>query len=139
MYGNYAFKFGLNTGLGLNVGSGVPLTALAANPNYASAGEIPEGPRGSGFQTVDGFKDRSPIQSSFDGHVDYAFKFGANQRIVLGLDAMNLFGREGVLDYDNYTETTFGVLNPDLGQPERSGVPQIQTPRQLRFGLRFEF
>ena len=121
-------------------GSGVPLTPLAANPNYASAGEIPEGPRGSGFQTVDGFKKRSPVQSSFDGHLDYAIRLGgAERRIVLGLDAINLFDRQGVLDYDNYTETTFGVLNPDLGQPERSGVPQIQTPRQLRFGVRFEF
>jgi TonB dependent receptor-like, beta-barrel len=139
VYGNYSFNMGINLGLGLNVGSGRPLTPFAANPNYASAGEIPEAPRGTGFETVDGFKKRSPMQSSLDGHVDYAFKLGGSRRLVLGMDVLNLTNHLGVLDYDNFTETTFGVINPDFGQPVTSSVPQIQTPRQIRFAMRFEF
>jgi len=38
--------------------AGTPLTAFAANPVYKSDGEIPETPRGAGFETVDGFRDR---------------------------------------------------------------------------------
>ena len=79
------------------------------------------------------------MQSSLDGHVDYAFKLGGSRRLVLGIDALNLTNHLGVLDYDNFTETTFGVINPDFGQPVTSSVPQIQTPRQIRFAMRFEF
>jgi hypothetical protein len=133
VYGNYAFDMGLNLGLGLFVSSGQPLTALASNPDYQSAGEIPEGPRGSGIQTTDGFRERTPMESSVDFHADYAIRFGG-QRVQLIADVFNLFARQGVLNYDNWTETTFLASNPDVGRPWR-----YQTPRQVRFGLRFAF
>ncbi len=41
LFGNYVFNFGLNTGVGLTMNSGKPLTALASNPNYTNGGEIP--------------------------------------------------------------------------------------------------
>jgi hypothetical protein len=41
LFGNYAFPFGLNLGLGFNVSSGKPLTPLAPNPSYSNGGEIP--------------------------------------------------------------------------------------------------
>ena len=67
MFGNYMFPFGLNLGLGLNIGSGKPLTPLDAESELRrTAARFPTRPRGTGIQTVDGFKTRTPIQSQFD-------------------------------------------------------------------------
>jgi hypothetical protein len=145
VYGNYAFHFGLNAGVGVQMSSGKPLTPLAANPNinYQNGGEIPECPRGCGIQTVDGFKTRTPLMTNISGHIDYGFRLTSRQRIVLLADVFNLFNKQTVLDYDNWTETTFGALNPNFGQPTTSVLggnpPQLQTPRQVRVGARFEF
>ena len=81
VYGNYAFNFGLNAALGLQLSSGKPLTPLAANPNinYQNGGEIPECARGCGFQTIDGFKDRTPFLTDVSAHVDYALRFTGTQ------------------------------------------------------------
>jgi hypothetical protein len=43
VFGNYAFRGGVNVGAGISLTSGKPLPALAANPAYDSAGEIPDG------------------------------------------------------------------------------------------------
>jgi hypothetical protein len=145
VYGNYAFHFGLNAGVGVQMSSGKPLTPFAANPNinYQNGGEIPECPRGCGIQTVDGFKTRTPLMTNISGHIDYGFRLTSRQRIVLLADVFNLFNKQTVLDYDNWTETTFGALNPNFGQPTTSVLggnpPQLQTPRQVRVGARFEF
>ncbi|HET7617809.1 MAG TPA: hypothetical protein VFK20_04810, partial [Vicinamibacterales bacterium] len=133
VYGNYMTPFGLNVGLGLQVGSGAPLTALAANPVYDSPGEIPMTPRGDGFQTEDGFKTRTPWQKQIDLHLGYDVNLGP-RRITLLADAFNLFNTQTVLDYDNFTEVSFQVPNPDFG---RRLV--YQTPFQLRLGARFSF
>jgi hypothetical protein len=140
VYGNRQFG-SLNFGLGWNIGSGKPLTPLAANPNYDSPGEIPEAQRGSGIQTVDGFLKRSPIETTFDLHADWTVKFG-ERRITLLADAFNLFDRQEPLDYDNFTETSFQVVNPNEGQPTNGGgsrFTSFQTPRQIRIGARFEW
>src|SRR5262249_10163542 len=71
VFGSYTFPMGLGLGLGLNLSSGAPLTPLAANPNYANGGEIPEGPRGSGIQTIDGFKTRTPFQTDVNVQASY--------------------------------------------------------------------
>ena len=139
VYGNYATNFGLNLGAGVQLSSGKPLTAMAANPYYENEGEIPEGPRGSGIQTVDGFKKRTPFTSDVNVHADYAIRLGQTQRVVLLADIFNLFNQQNALDYDADTESTFGALNPDFGQPVIARVPQFQTPFQIRFGARFEF
>jgi hypothetical protein len=115
------------------VSSGSPLTALAANPAYDSPGEIPETPRGEGFQTADGFKTRTPVESSVDVHLDYRVPLGTN-RLVLLADVFNLFNQQTVINYDNYTEQSFHSENPDFGRPYR-----YQTPLQVRLGLRFQF
>jgi len=134
IYGNYAFDMGLNVGLGFNASSGTPLTALAANPLYQNAGEIPTGPRGSGFETVDGFKTRTPVLTTLDAHVDYALPLGGNRRLVVLGDVFNLFNEQTVTAYDNYVESQFRVDNPDFGK-----VIAYQTPIQVRLGARFEF
>jgi len=146
LFANYAFPWGLNLGAGINLSSGKPLTPLDPNPNtnYQNGGEIPDAPRGSGIQTVDGFKARTPFQSQVDFQAAYHLKLGGRNRIALMADIFNLFNQQTVLDYDNWTAVTFGApRNPDFGLPVSSlfaGNPaQFQTPRQIRFGARFEF
>jgi hypothetical protein len=140
VYGNYTFGK-LNTGIGVNVGSGRSLTALAANPGYTNSGEIPESLRGEGFETQDGFKKLTDTEFYVDAHLDYTFRINDSQRFVLLADAFNLFDDQQPLDYDNYTETTFATLNPDFGSPKAGGgaFPQYHAPRQLRIGARFEW
>jgi hypothetical protein len=139
VYANRGFG-GLNLGVGFNAGSGRPLTPFTSNPNYGSGGEIPLAPRGTGFRTADGFRTRSPFETTLDAHVDYAVKFG-NQRVVLLADVFNLLDRQEPTDYDNWDETSFGVVNPDLGQPTTGGsvFNAFQAPRQLRVGARVEW
>jgi hypothetical protein len=146
IFGNYQFPFGLNLGLGFNVGSGKPLTPLAPNPNfnYQNGGEIPTGPRGSGIQTADGFKTRTPVQSQFDLQAAYDLKIGGLRHISLLADIFNLFNQQTILDYDNWTEITFAAgPNPNFGLSTSSlfagNPPQYQTPRQVRVGARFTF
>ena len=130
----------LNVGVGLSLSSGKPLTALAANPVYGSAGEIPEGPRGSGFETVDGFKTRTPVAV----HTRRARRLPveparARSSIVLARRRVQPVQPQRALDYDPNTQTSFPVLNPDFGQPSRFNLAQLETPRQLRIGVRYEF
>ena len=83
LYGNYLFN-NLNIGMGFNAGSGRSLTAMASNPVYANAGEIPETLRGEGMQTVDGFLERTPVEVTLDLHVDYGFEFGGRRADAAG-------------------------------------------------------
>jgi hypothetical protein len=132
-----------NAGLGFNMGSGKPLTTLAANPNYDSGGEIPEGIRGSGIQTVnDGFLERTKTDLTLDLHADYTVRFG-EQRVVLIADVFNLANSQDPLDYDNWSQRSFtGGENLNFGQPTNGGnssFTSFQTPRQIRLGARFEW
>jgi hypothetical protein len=146
VYGSTVIPLGFNVGLGLNLSSGAPLTALAANPNpnYQNGGEIPMTPRGAGFETVDGFKTRSPFESSVNAHVDWSLRLGGDRRrIVLLADIFNVFNQQRTTGYDSYVETTFGAPNPNFGQRVSAVLggapPLIQTPREVRLGARFEF
>jgi hypothetical protein len=130
-----------NFGLGVRVSSGKPLTPLAANPSYTNGGEIPEAPRGSGIQTIDGFRTRTPVESQVDFQAAYAFRRGARHELTLVGEVFNLFNQRSTLDYDAFTELEFGVPNPDFGSPTSQNVagPQFQAPRFFRLGLRFRF
>jgi len=134
LYGSYSFPFGLNLGAGMFFGSGFPLTALAANPVYDSAGEIPETPRGAGFETADGFRERTDWQRAFDLHADFSIPLGGPRRLVLLADVFNVFNSQQVIQYDNYTEISFQAPNPDFGSRL-----EYQAPRRVRVGARFTF
>jgi hypothetical protein len=140
VYGNYTWDMGLNLGIGTTFGSGRPLTAFAANPAYDSSGEIPEGPRGSGIETIDGFKTRTPAEIDFNLQASYPVRFG-QRRLVLVADAFNLFNVQRVREYDQNTQIGYLTPNPDFGQPANpnTGVSGYQDPFALRFGVRFEF
>jgi hypothetical protein len=134
---------GLGVGVGLSLSSGAPLTPLAANPNYTNGGEIPEAPRGSGIQTVDGFRTRTPFQSEVSLQASYKLNLGGSRTVTLLADVFNLFDTRTVLMYDQWTQLTGPVPNPDFGAPITQVLagapPQFQTPRQIRLGARVSF
>ena len=132
----------LNLGIGLNAGSGRPLTELAANPTYQNAGEIPLTLRGGGMETVDGRKDRSPAEFAADAHVDYTLKVAGDRRVMLIADVFNLFNTQKATDYDNWSDSGFGSRNPNFGFPTNGGgsrAASFQAPLSLRLGARFEW
>ena len=133
VYGNHLTAIGINIGMGLNAFSGTPLTALAANPVYDTPGEIPETPRGTGFETVDGFRDRTPWLLGLDLHAGYRLPV-AGRNLAISADVFNLLNRRSALDYDNYTEASFAVPNLDFGR-----VIEYQDPISARIGLRYTF
>ena len=141
--GNYTFGMGLNLGVRLVATSGKPLTALAANPSYTNGGEIPLTPRGAGFETIDGFRERTPFENQVDMQASYSFGPRDGRHTTVFADVFNLFNRRTVLDYDNWTELSLGVPNPDFGAPitqQTTGAPpQFQRPFRVRLGARFEF
>jgi hypothetical protein len=143
LYGNYAWPMGFNLGGGLNLSSGKPLTPMAANPNYGSDGEIPTAPRGSGIQTVDGFKKRTPFESQFDIQASYALRMAGERRVTFLADVFNLFNQRRVTSYSQNTQQDNNVTDPDFGKPISTifagNPPQFQAPLNMRVGVRFEF
>lgn len=144
LYGTYIFPGGLTGSLGVQITSGKPLTALAANPNpnYQNGGEIPMTPRGAGFQTSDGVMTRAPFTKTVNGQASYNLRLGGNRALVLLADVFNIFNTQTPIDYDSWVESTFGAVNPDFGRVGVSSViagQQFTTPRQLRVGARFDF
>jgi hypothetical protein len=141
-FGNYAWDNGLNIGLGLNLGSGKPLTPLAPNPIYTGGGEVPTAPRGSGIETIDGFRTRTPFESQVDLQASYLVRLGGARSVTLLADVFNVFNQHGTLGYDTWTSLSFGSgPNPDFGSPisQITPGPQIQAPIQVRIGARFSF
>ena len=139
-YGNYAATDNLGIGLAFNGSSGKALTPLAANPNYGNGGEIPLAPRGSGIETIDGFKKRTPFEYQLDAQASYNLRFG-DRRITLLADVFNLFNLRRTVDYNAWTDLAFETPNPDFGTPtsQLTAGPAFQAPFMLRVGARFEF
>lgn len=132
VYATYAFPGGLNLGTGFSLVSGQPLTPMTSDPVSGYQGYIPLAPRGTGMMTVDGFKTRTPYLWSLDVHADYAFHVAPGRLVVL-VDVTNILNRQAVTGYNQNTQLTFGLTNPDFGQ--RTGY---QDPRQVRLGVRLE-
>jgi carboxypeptidase family protein/TonB-dependent receptor-like protein len=141
LYSSYSMK-AVNLGIGLNVGTGIPLTDLAANPNYQNSGEIPVTIKGGGITTVeDGSLKRAPMDFSLDAHVDYTVKVGA-QRLLLIADAFNVFNRQSPTWYDYCSDQGFGTTNPNYGYSLNgcnAASASYQAPFALRLGARFEW
>jgi hypothetical protein len=143
LYGSRAFAIGLNLGLGINLSEGKPITPFAANPNYDSPGEIPESARGSGIQTVDGFKTRTPFESQVDFQASYSLPLKGARKLTFLAELFNVFNQQRVLSYDQNTQLNAGTVNPDFGKPISTilagNPPQFQAPGNVRLGIRFEF
>jgi hypothetical protein len=140
VYGTYNLPVGLNFGIGTQLSSGMPLTQMAANPNYNSPGEIPMTVRGAGYQTADGFRKRTPFEAAVNAHVDWATAL-SGRRLVLLMDVFNLGNLQRTVGYNNqYEYPGAGTLNPDFGLVgDAVSYTGYQTPQQIRFGARFEF
>jgi hypothetical protein len=142
-FGNYVFPIGVNVGAGVNVSSGAPLTPLAAHPNYTNGGEIPEAARGAGFQTIDGFKTRTPVVSRVDAQASYRVPLSRAVHLTLLGDVFNVFDARTTLMYDQWTQLTGPTPNPDFGSPITQVLPgappQFQAPREVRLGARLTF
>lgn len=72
----------------------------------------------------------------------YGFDVADARRVTLFADIFNVFNQTRTLDYDNWTELSLGVPNPDFGKPVSqnfSGAPQFQRPFGVRLGARLEF
>ncbi len=141
--GSYLVKGALNLGFNVTLGNGKPITPMAANPNYDSEGEIPIAARGTGIQTTDGFKTRTPFESQVDFQAAYAVKSSGARKVTFLAEVFNLLNERLVTSYDQNTELSAGVDNPDFGKPVNSLLsgtpPQFQAPRTVRLGIRFEF
>ena len=136
-----SFDNGLALGLGFNMSSGKPMTALEGLSAYGNTGEVPLTPRGDGFDTTDGFKERTPFESQLDLQASYVLNLG-NDRLTLLADMFNLFNLRRTVDYNNNVDfPVFGVPNPNFGTPTSANVAgqQYQRPFQLRLGVRYAF
>jgi Carboxypeptidase regulatory-like domain/TonB-dependent Receptor Plug Domain len=133
LYGAYALTKATNLGAGFWLSTGTPLQPMAANPVQTTrVGDIPEAPRGSGIQSVDGFRRRTPTTWSLDLHADHTFALGSSRLVVLA-DVFNVFDRQQVTSYDQNTQIRFKIADPDYG-----ARTAYQDPRTVRLGVRFE-
>jgi outer membrane receptor protein involved in Fe transport len=143
LYGNYSLKNGVNLGANLRLNSGKPLTPMAANPVYDSAGEIPVTARGTGIQTIDGFMTRTPFESQLDFQASWAYHMTGNRRLTLMADFFNIFNNRQVIGYDQNTQLDASTPSPDFGKPVNilldGRPPQFNPPFTMRIGARFEF
>ena len=69
--------------------------------------------------TIDGFKKRAPMLTTFDARADYSLRMGG-RRVTFITDVFNVFNSQTPMDYDAWTESTFGADNPNFGQPTSS-------------------
>ncbi|MGE3579307.1 MAG: TonB-dependent receptor [Vicinamibacterales bacterium] len=141
IFGNYAHPSGLAVGLGMTAGSGKPLTAMAALAPYDNDSEIPLTKRGEGFQTVDGFKKRTPADIDLNLQASYGIRMNS-RKLTLIADMFNLLNLRRATEYNAATEyPSFGVVNPDFGTPTSANVSgqMYGSPFRLRLGARFEF
>lgn len=139
--GNRVFGNGLSGGAVLQMGSGKPLTALEGLSAYGNTGEVPLTPRAEGFETIDGFQERTPFEFQVDLQAAYALNVG-NDRLTLLADVFNLFNLRRTIDYNNNVDyPSFGVENPNFGTPTSANVAgqQFQRPFNIRIGVRYAF
>jgi hypothetical protein len=169
VYPSYQFNNRLRIGGNFSWQSGVPRTSLLAHPIYQNAGEIPgtdpvyaywadNGSGGLELRTTpnlssaltdpDAFSNvflksytpagrgnlgRTPDLVTFDLHGDYPIMVGKQQLRVFA-DVFNVFNSHATTQYIDTLELTAGVSDPDFGR-----ASAYQTPRTMRFGVRWDF
>ena len=132
VFGNYMFPIGLNIGVGLNVELRHAADAVGRRTRTTTnGGEIPDAPRGSGIQTIDGFKTRTPFQTQIDLQAAYALKSSGRNQIALLADIFNLFNQQTVhrlrqLDVDVVRRRAEPELRPEPVEP------LLRNPRSSR-------
>ena len=141
VFGNYVFNFGLNLGVGLTMNSGTPLTALASNPNYderrrdsddAARRRVPDDRR---VQDADAVRvHRRPARR---------LRVQVRRQQPAGAAGGRVQPVQSAADdrLRQLRRARKGRRQPRLraARVENVAGPQFQTPRQIRFGARFEF
>ena len=97
--------------------------------------------RGAGIDTVDGFRERAPIDFQVDLHTDYTVR-AYNRRFVVSADMFNLFNRREPDNYDYCSDVGYKAPNANFGYPINTctgSLTSFQAPFALRLGVRFEF
>ena len=84
---------------------------MAANAWYRTGGEIPTAPRGSGIQTIDGFKTRTPFESQVDLQVSYTLNKASSRNVTLLADIFNVFNEQRTVGYDHVDAA--GLARPE--------------------------
>jgi hypothetical protein len=88
---------------------------------------------------------RTPFEFDVSLHLDYAWRLGSRERLVVLGDVFNLLNLRRTIEYDNWVEQDFGTPNPDFGAPiyNAGGAfpawPAFQAPLQVRVGAKLEF
>jgi hypothetical protein len=102
---------GLVLGSGVRVQTGVPLTTLAAQSAYLTAGEVPVFGRGD--------LGRAPVTGSVDVHVEYPWKVRGSETKTLrfGIDLFNIANTKRALLENQFVDLTFGVPSTDFQKP----------------------
>jgi hypothetical protein len=130
-YGSYIFNSGLVTGFNFFYVTGNPISKLGAHRTYGLDERFVT-PRGSEGRTEDWW--------SFDLHLAYPIKIGAN-RLEIMLDAFNLFDEQAAVEVDQrWTVNDPGEPDPNVQTNDDWGEPLVfAQPRRFRVGLRFSF
>jgi hypothetical protein len=131
--------------------SGTLRTPYLAHPNYQNPGEIPGiNPQyftfdlnGDTYNDLFLLRDYTAVQRGFNGRnadtalwdVKLAYRWSLGKsNLDLNVLVQNLFNNNQVTTYDNFVESTAGVLNPLYNTP--SGV---LDPRTVRIGAKWSF
>jgi hypothetical protein len=97
----YAAPFGVNVGVFQSVASGLPVSRFAA----LSPGILPV------FDAARGSEGRTPALSQTDLSVQYVLALGGRKRVMVGLNALNLFNQaQGVSRYSRENDQNAEVL-----------------------------
>jgi hypothetical protein len=136
IYGNYALGgannlylkrlSGLNTGLGIHMETGVPVSEFLAHPVYLNAGEIPVGGRGK--------LGRTPFFAQLDLHLDYPWKISERARMTFVANFFNVTNSQKIRTINQFRESTAGQLNPDFTNPA-----SYHNPFSTTLGLKLDF
>ncbi len=100
---------GLNTGLGIHMETGIPISEFLAHPVYLNAGEIPVGGRGK--------LGRTPSSAQLDLHFDYPWKISERTRMTFVANLFNVTNSQKIRTINQFRESTAGQLNPDFTKP----------------------
>ena len=108
IYPTYIFDKGKLRGLvvtpGVKIQSGVPLTTLASNLDYNTAGEIPLYGRGD--------LGRTPVTGTVDVHLEYPWKYKRNQVLAFLHRHVEHSGHSEGAPGDQDVDVEFGVRTP---------------------------
>jgi outer membrane receptor protein involved in Fe transport len=131
--------------------SGTLRTPYLAHPNYQNAGEIPGiNPQYYNFDfNSDGYGDlfllrdytavrrgengRNEDIATWDFKLGYRWNLGRSN-LDCNILVQNVFNNNAVTSYDNFVESTTGVLNPLYNTPNGA-----HDPRSVRLGMKWSF